>query len=117
MFYQVRLSCSGPLVTPVASKAAASGRTLHSPNPLPLSQFLNADLMPSGIFCTSLFWDLVLEQTTTVLTGTKGLSSNEAARMPYSWANTKAARNAAESVDLCWGAGARERMLRMLDQD
>lgn len=72
--------------------------------------------MPSGIRSTSLFWDLVLEQMTTVLTGTKGLSSAEAARMPYSWANTKAVRNAADSVDLCWGAGARERMLRMLDQ-
>ena len=117
MFYQGRLPCSGPLVTLVASKAAASGRTLHSPNPLPSSQFLNACLMPSGIRSTSpLLWDLVLEQMTTVLTGTKGLSSAEAVRMPYSWANTKAARNAADSVDLCWGAGARERMLRMLDQ-
>lgn len=36
--------------------------------------------------------------------------------MPYSWAKTKAARNAADSVDLCWGAGAKERMLRMLHQ-
>ena len=73
--------------------------------------------MPSGIrSASSLFWDLVLEQMTTVLTGTKGLSSAEAARMPYSWANTRAARNAADSVDLCCGAGARERMLRMLDQ-
>ena len=74
--------------------------------------------MPSGIRSTSSrSWDLVLEQMTTVLTGTKGLSSGEAARMPYSWANTKAARNAADSGDLYWGAGARERMLRMLDQD
>ena len=72
--------------------------------------------MPSGIRSTSSrSWDLVLEQMTTVLTGTKGLSSGEAARMPYSWANTKAARNAADSGDLYWGAGARERMLRMLD--
>ena len=53
---------------------------------------------------------------TTELTGTNGLSSAEAARMLYSWAKTKAARNAADSVDLCWGAGARERMLRMLNQ-
>ena len=36
--------------------------------------------------------------------------------MPYSWAKTKAARNAADLVDLCCGAGSRERMLRMLGQ-
>ena len=73
--------------------------------------------MPSGISSTLFtLGDLDLEQMTTELTGTNGLSSAEAARMPYSWANTKAARNAADSVDLCWGAGARERMLRMLDQ-
>ena len=73
--------------------------------------------MPSGIPSTSFaFADLVLEQMTTEVTGTNGLSSAEAARMPYSCANTKAARNAAESVDLCWGAGAREWMLKMLDQ-
>ena len=114
--YDERLSCSDPLITPVASKAAASGKILHSTNPLPSSHFLNARLIPSGIaFTSSVFADLVLEQMTTELAGTKGLSSAEAARMPYSWANTKAARNAADSVDLCWGAGARERMVRMLD--
>ena len=102
---------------PVACKAAARGSTLQSRTPLPSSHFLNARLMPSGIpSISSAFRGSVLEQTTTELTGTKGLSSAEAARMPYSWAKTKAARNAADLVDLCWGAGARERMLRMLDQ-
>ena len=87
---------------PVASKAAVSGRTLHSFNPLPLSHFLNARLMPSGTASTSsTSGDPLLEQMTTELTGTNGLSSDEAARMPYSWAKTKAARNPADSVDLC----------------
>lgn len=114
--YEERLSCSDPLITPVAFNAAASDKILHSTNPLASSHFLNARLMPSGIASTaSTFADLVLEQMTTELTGTNGLSSAEAARMPYSWANTKAARNAADSADLCWGAGARERMVRMLD--
>ena len=73
--------------------------------------------MASGTPSTSsTFGDSLLEQMTTELTGTNGLSSAEAARMPYSWAKTKAARNAGNSVDLCWGAGARERMLRMLNQ-
>ena len=72
--------------------------------------------MPSGILPASfMVGDPLLEQTTTELTGTNGLSSAEAARIPYSWAKTKAARNAADSVDLCWGAGARERMLMMLN--
>ena len=53
-------------------------------------------------------------QITTDAAGTKGRSSAEAARMPYSWANTKAARKAANLEDLCWGAGEKERMVKML---
>lgn len=58
--------------------------------------------MPSGIVSSPFtFGDPLLEQMTTELTGTNGLSSDEAASIPYSWAKTKAARNAADSVDLC----------------
>ncbi len=108
---EVLLSTSH-LVSPIASRAAVSGITLHSFVPLP-SHFLNARIMPSGTVSTSAP-DAFLEQTTTEPSGTKGRSSADAVRMPYSWAKSKAARNADESADLWWGAGARERIVRML---
>ena len=58
--------------------------------------------------------DASLEQITTEPSGTKGRSSADAARIPYSWAKSKAARNADASVDFWRGAGVGERMVRML---
>ena len=86
---------------PVASRAAVRDSILHSPKLL-LSHFLNAQIMPSGKLSTVFpFSRPPLEHMTTELVGTKGRSSAEAARMPYSCANTNAARKAADLVDLC----------------
>lgn len=101
------------LVSPMASRAAVSGITLHSFVLLP-SHFLNACIMPSGIVSTSFALDAVLEQITTEPCGTNGRSSADAARIPYSWAKSKAARNADDSADFWWGAGAKERIVRIL---
>ncbi len=99
---------------PVASNAVVNGKTLHFLMILS-SHFLNARRMPSGISSASFpIPELFLMQITTEAIGTKGRSSAEAARIPYSWAKTKAARKAANFEDLCWGAGEKERVVKML---
>lgn len=107
------------------SSASCRPRTTHSPKRLS-SHFLKASFTASG---TSSLPVVVLppprlpllvsrreaeaaaarrcslDMKTTEVRGTKGRSSAEAARMPYSWAKSRAARKEVDLVERCCGAG------------
>ena len=72
----------------VASNAALSGKDVASP----LSHLFVICLRSSHLR-NAAFIFLGAPSSTTLLTGMNGLSSREAARMPYSWANISALRN------------------------